>query len=186
MGHTDSSGSDSYNLDLSRRRAESVKGYLVMRGVRGARVATIGYGEQYPRADNTTAEGRRSTAGSRSASPRSARKTPPRRGADRPFAQRRRRPVPARGRPLSSGDWPRSARRGRPAGATAAAVDRRARDQHPERPRVALVEAQRLAERIADRGPASRAISVAAAMSHSNPSAASPAGRRGRRRPSRS
>ena len=58
MGHTDSSGSDSYNLDLSRRRAESVKGYLVMRGVGGARVATIGYGEQYPRADNATPEGR--------------------------------------------------------------------------------------------------------------------------------
>jgi len=58
MGHTDSDGSDSYNLDLSRRRAESVKGYLVMRGVSGARVATIGYGEQYPRADNTTEEGK--------------------------------------------------------------------------------------------------------------------------------
>jgi outer membrane protein OmpA-like peptidoglycan-associated protein len=58
MGHTDSSGSDSYNLDLSRRRADSVKGYLVMRGVAGARVATIGYGEQYPRADNATEEGR--------------------------------------------------------------------------------------------------------------------------------
>ena len=58
MGHTDSSGSDSYNLDLSRRRADSVKGYLVMRGVAGARVATIGYGEQYPRADNNTEEGR--------------------------------------------------------------------------------------------------------------------------------
>jgi outer membrane protein OmpA-like peptidoglycan-associated protein len=58
MGHTDSSGSDAYNLDLSRRRAESVKGYLVMRGVGSARVATIGYGEQYPRADNATEEGR--------------------------------------------------------------------------------------------------------------------------------
>jgi outer membrane protein OmpA-like peptidoglycan-associated protein len=58
MGHTDSTGSDSYNLDLSRRRAEAVKGYLVMRGVAGARVATIGYGEQYPRADNATEEGR--------------------------------------------------------------------------------------------------------------------------------
>ena len=43
---------------MSRRRAESVKGYLVMRGVAGARVATVGYGEQYPRADNTTAEGK--------------------------------------------------------------------------------------------------------------------------------
>jgi len=58
MGHTDSTGSDSYNLDLSRRRAESVKGYLVMRGVAGARIATVGYGEQYPRADNATEEGR--------------------------------------------------------------------------------------------------------------------------------
>ena len=58
MGHTDSTGSDSYNLDLSRRRAESVKNYLVMRGVSSARIATIGYGEQYPRADNTTEQGR--------------------------------------------------------------------------------------------------------------------------------
>ena len=58
MGHTDADGSDAYNLDLSRRRAESVKGYLVMRGVSGARVATIGYGEQYPKADNATEEGR--------------------------------------------------------------------------------------------------------------------------------
>jgi len=58
MGHTDSTGSDAYNLDLSKRRAESVKGYLVMRGVSSARVATIGYGEQYPRADNATEEGR--------------------------------------------------------------------------------------------------------------------------------
>jgi outer membrane protein OmpA-like peptidoglycan-associated protein len=58
MGHTDSTGSDQYNQSLSQRRAESVKGYLVMRGVSGARVATIGYGEQYPRADNTTEEGR--------------------------------------------------------------------------------------------------------------------------------
>jgi outer membrane protein OmpA-like peptidoglycan-associated protein len=58
MGHTDSTGSDSYNLDLSRRRAEAVKGYLVMRGVSSARIATIGYGEQYPRADNTSEQGR--------------------------------------------------------------------------------------------------------------------------------
>jgi outer membrane protein OmpA-like peptidoglycan-associated protein len=58
MGHTDSTGSDSYNLDLSRRRAEAVKAHLVMRGVSGARIATVGYGEQYPRADNTTEEGR--------------------------------------------------------------------------------------------------------------------------------
>ncbi len=58
MGHTDSTGSDSYNLDLSRRRAESVANYLTSRGVSRARIATIGYGEQYPIADNGTPEGR--------------------------------------------------------------------------------------------------------------------------------
>lgn len=58
MGHTDSTGSDAHNLDLSRRRAEAVANYLVMRGVARARIATTGYGEQYPRADNNTVEGR--------------------------------------------------------------------------------------------------------------------------------
>lgn len=58
MGHTDSTGSDQYNLDLSRRRADAVAGYLVSRGVARARIETIGYGEQYPRADNTTESGR--------------------------------------------------------------------------------------------------------------------------------
>ena len=58
MGHTDSTGSESYNLDLSRRRAESVATYLTSRGVSRARLATIGYGEQYPRADNATEQGR--------------------------------------------------------------------------------------------------------------------------------
>jgi len=58
MGHTDSTGSDSYNLDLSRRRAESVANYMVSRGVSRARLETVGYGEQYPVADNSTPEGR--------------------------------------------------------------------------------------------------------------------------------
>lgn len=58
MGHTDSTGSDAYNLDLSRRRAESVANYLVSRGVARARIETLGYGEQYPIADNTTESGR--------------------------------------------------------------------------------------------------------------------------------
>lgn len=58
MGHTDSTGSDQYNLDLSKRRADSVANYLVMRGVSRARIETVGYGEQYPIADNATAEGR--------------------------------------------------------------------------------------------------------------------------------
>ena len=58
MGHTDSTGSDAHNLDLSRRRAESVANHLVSRGINRARIATIGYGKQYPIADNTTVEGR--------------------------------------------------------------------------------------------------------------------------------
>jgi outer membrane protein OmpA-like peptidoglycan-associated protein len=58
MGFTDSTGSDSYNLDLSKRRAESVANYLVLRGVSRARIATMGYGEQYPVADNATETGR--------------------------------------------------------------------------------------------------------------------------------
>jgi outer membrane protein OmpA-like peptidoglycan-associated protein len=58
MGHTDSTGSEQYNLDLSRRRADSVANYLVSRGVSRARMESIGYGEQYPVADNSTPEGR--------------------------------------------------------------------------------------------------------------------------------
>ena len=58
MGHTDSTGSDAYNLDLSRRRAEAVVNHLVSRGVSRARLASVGYGEQYPRADNATEQGR--------------------------------------------------------------------------------------------------------------------------------
>lgn len=58
MGHTDSTGSESYNLDLSKRRADAVANYLTLRGVSRARIETIGYGESYPVADNATAEGR--------------------------------------------------------------------------------------------------------------------------------
>jgi outer membrane protein OmpA-like peptidoglycan-associated protein len=58
MGHTDSTGSEQYNLDLSKRRADAVANYLTLRGVTRARSETIGYGEMYPVADNSTAEGR--------------------------------------------------------------------------------------------------------------------------------
>jgi outer membrane protein OmpA-like peptidoglycan-associated protein len=58
MGHTDSTGSDAYNEDLSKRRADAVADYLALRGVSRARIATIGYGERYPVADNATDEGR--------------------------------------------------------------------------------------------------------------------------------
>jgi outer membrane protein OmpA-like peptidoglycan-associated protein len=57
-GHTDSTGSDAYNLDLSQRRADAVARYLISRGVSSARIQTKGMGEGYPVADNATAEGR--------------------------------------------------------------------------------------------------------------------------------
>jgi outer membrane protein len=57
-GHTDSVGSDAYNLKLSDRRAKSVFDYLTSRGVDPARLSSIGHGEAKPIADNATAEGR--------------------------------------------------------------------------------------------------------------------------------
>jgi len=57
-GHTDSKGSDRYNMGLSRRRAESVKRYLVAQGVPASQITTRGFGERMPIADNTTEEGR--------------------------------------------------------------------------------------------------------------------------------
>lgn len=57
-GHTDSSGADSYNLDLSRKRAMSVAEYLSTKEVALERLAANGYGEQYPVSSNDTAEGR--------------------------------------------------------------------------------------------------------------------------------
>jgi outer membrane protein OmpA-like peptidoglycan-associated protein len=58
-GHTDNIGGDSYNLDLSRRRAASVKQELVQRyHVNAARLSTGGAGSAQPKATNTTLEGR--------------------------------------------------------------------------------------------------------------------------------
>jgi len=58
IGHTDSVGSDAYNQKLSVRRAESVKAYLVSKGVEPNRVYTEGKGEKQPVASNKTKEGR--------------------------------------------------------------------------------------------------------------------------------
>ncbi|WP_258104883.1 OmpA family protein [Marinoscillum sp. MHG1-6] len=57
-GHTDASGSDSYNQQLSEQRANSVSGYLIGQQVDVARISTMGYGESQPIADNETEAGR--------------------------------------------------------------------------------------------------------------------------------
>lgn len=57
-GHTDSTGSDTYNQGLSERRALSVQRLLVQRGVSEYRISTVGYGETRPVATNNTPEGR--------------------------------------------------------------------------------------------------------------------------------
>ena len=58
LGHTDSVGSDAYNQTLSERRAQAVANYLASRGVQRVRMATRGYGESMPIADNNTEAGR--------------------------------------------------------------------------------------------------------------------------------
>ncbi len=57
-GHTDSRGSDSYNMKLSKERASSVKDYLTTIGMDGNRLTSEGYGEERPIATNNTAAGR--------------------------------------------------------------------------------------------------------------------------------
>ena len=57
-GHTDSTGPDAYNQKLSERRANSVKEYLVSRGIPADRIYTEGKGESEPVATNATREGR--------------------------------------------------------------------------------------------------------------------------------
>lgn len=57
-GHTDSTGNDQYNYDLSQRRALSVANYLSGQGVDPRRFAVTGFGETRPVADNSTNAGR--------------------------------------------------------------------------------------------------------------------------------
>ena len=57
-GHTDSRGNDAYNLKLSQGRADSVRTYLVGRGIASDRMEAVGYGENRPIADNRTRAGR--------------------------------------------------------------------------------------------------------------------------------
>ena len=58
QGHTDSTGSDAHNQELSERRAGSVEAQLVQRGVDRERITSIGYGEGSPVASNESDHGR--------------------------------------------------------------------------------------------------------------------------------
>jgi OOP family OmpA-OmpF porin len=58
VGNTDSVGSDAYNQALGQRRAQSVKAYLISKGVDGGRIYTESKGKSNPVATNATAEGR--------------------------------------------------------------------------------------------------------------------------------
>ena len=62
VGNTDSVGTDAYNMALGQRRAQSVKAYLVSKGVDGSRIYTESKGKSNPVASNATAEGRAKTA----------------------------------------------------------------------------------------------------------------------------
>jgi outer membrane protein OmpA-like peptidoglycan-associated protein len=57
-GHTDATGPEDYNMDLSIRRAQSVMNYLTAQEVMPTRITVQGYGEEQPVADNQTADGR--------------------------------------------------------------------------------------------------------------------------------
>jgi len=57
-GHTDATGTDDYNMNLSRERALSVSNELALNGVSSSRFSVVGYGETQPVATNDTSEGR--------------------------------------------------------------------------------------------------------------------------------
>ena len=57
-GHCDSIGTAEYNLALGERRANAARDYLVNRGIAASRMETVSYGEERPKADNSTEEGR--------------------------------------------------------------------------------------------------------------------------------
>jgi outer membrane protein OmpA-like peptidoglycan-associated protein len=58
-GHTDNVGSSKSNQKLSQNRAESVKGWLVGKGISSDRITAVGYGEESPRVANDTADNKR-------------------------------------------------------------------------------------------------------------------------------
>jgi len=58
QGHTDSTGTEPHNMDLSERRAKAVASYLIGRGIDAARITSVGYGEGNPIESNDTVQGR--------------------------------------------------------------------------------------------------------------------------------
>lgn len=58
QGHTDNKGSESYNQNLSEKRAETVSGYLAAKGISSGRLNIKGFGESAPKYDNETETGR--------------------------------------------------------------------------------------------------------------------------------
>ncbi|MGI9626876.1 MAG: OmpA family protein, partial [Longimicrobiales bacterium] len=58
-GHTDASGDGSENRELSQARADAVLRYLTHKGIDGARLTAVGFGESRPIQDNGTEEGKR-------------------------------------------------------------------------------------------------------------------------------
>ena len=58
-GHTDNIGGTNFNLVLSKKRAEFLKNYLIVKGVDGNRLITFYFGETMPLVDNTTQENRK-------------------------------------------------------------------------------------------------------------------------------
>ena len=61
--HTDNKGSDEYNMDLSKRRAESAKSFLLRQGISSNRIETNYFGESKPAAQNTNKDGSDSEEG---------------------------------------------------------------------------------------------------------------------------
>ena len=58
QGHTDNKGSESYNQNLSEKRAQTVSGYLTAKGISSGRLNIKGFGESAPKYDNNTESGR--------------------------------------------------------------------------------------------------------------------------------
>jgi outer membrane protein OmpA-like peptidoglycan-associated protein len=58
QGHTDNVGGDGYNMNLSQKRADSVRAYLVAKGISPSRLVSKGYGFHQPLVPNTTASNR--------------------------------------------------------------------------------------------------------------------------------